>query len=59
MRTDHLYLVVYCVASAGYYYYLEVVLLLLRVFTISYFSKIKVAMRLATLLINDRIYLTT
>ena len=52
-------MIVYCATLAGYYYYLEVVLLLLRVSTISYFSKIEVAVKLATLLIDDRIYLST
>ena len=41
MRTDHLYVIVYCATLAGYYYYLEVMLLLLRVFTVSYFGKIE------------------
>ena len=59
MRTDHLYLVVYCVTLAGYNYCLGLVFLLLRVSTVSYYGKIEVAVRLATLLIDDRIYLTT
>ena len=41
MCTDHLYVIVYCATLAGYYYYLEVVLFLLRVFTVSYFGKIE------------------
>jgi len=33
--------IVYCATLAGYYHYLEVVLLILRVFTVSYFGKIE------------------
>ena len=54
-----MYLVVYCVTLAGYNYCLGLVFLLLRVSTISYYGKIEVAVKLATLLIDDRIYLTT